>query len=113
MNEMSTETKQMTFNDIISGDTPVLVDFYADWCGPCKMMGPILQDLKKRLGDNINIIKIDAEKNPQAAIKYQVRGVPTLILFKNGEILWQQAGVVQPAQLEQIINQKTAEYEQR
>ncbi|WP_083750103.1 thioredoxin [Rhodohalobacter halophilus] len=110
---MSTETKQMTFNDIISGDTPVLVDFYADWCGPCKMMGPILQDLKKRLGDNINIIKIDAEKNPQAAIKYQVRGVPTLILFKNGEILWQQAGVVQPAQLEQIINQKTAEYEQR
>jgi len=68
--------------------------------------------LKKRLGDNINIIKIDAEKNPQAAIKYQVRGVPSLILFKNGQILWQQAGVVQAAQLEQIINQKTAEYEQ-
>lgn len=110
---MSTETKQMTFNDIISGDTPVLVDFYADWCGPCKMMGPILQDLKKRLGDNINIIKIDAEKNPQAAIKYQVRGVPTLILFKDGEILWQQSGVVQAPQLEQIINQKTAEYEQQ
>jgi thioredoxin 1 len=110
---MSTETKQMTFNDIINGDTPVLVDFYADWCGPCKMMGPILQDLKKRLGDNINIIKIDAEKNPQAAIKYQVRGVPSLILFKNGQILWQQAGVVQSAQLEQIINQKTADYEQQ
>lgn len=110
---MSTETKQMTFNDIISGDTPVLVDFYADWCGPCKMMGPILQDLKKRLGDNINIIKIDAEKNPQAAIKYQVRGVPTLILFKDGEMLWQQSGVVQAPQLEQIINQKTAEYEQQ
>jgi thioredoxin 1 len=110
---MSTETKQMTFNEIIKGDTPVLVDFYADWCGPCKMMGPILQDLKKRLGDNINIIKIDAEKNPQAAIKYQVRGVPSLILFKNGQILWQQAGVVQSAQLEQIINQKTADYEQQ
>ncbi|MFO7799547.1 thioredoxin [Rhodohalobacter sp.] len=110
---MSTETKQMTFNDIIKGETPVLVDFYADWCGPCKMMGPILQDLKKRLGDNINIIKIDAEKNPQAAIKYQVRGVPSLILFKNGQILWQQAGVVQAAQLEQIINQKTAQYEQQ
>jgi thioredoxin 1 len=110
---MSTETKQMTFNEIINGDTPVLVDFYADWCGPCKMMGPILQDLKKRLGDNINIIKIDAEKNPQAAIKYQVRGVPSLILFKNGQILWQQAGVVQSAQLEQIINQKTADYEQQ
>ncbi|HMB98221.1 MAG TPA: thioredoxin [Balneolaceae bacterium] len=110
---MSTETKQMTFNDIIKGETPVLVDFYADWCGPCKMMGPILQDLKKRLGDNINIIKIDAEKNPQAAIKYQVRGVPSLILFKKGQILWQQSGVVQAAQLEQIINQKTAEYEQQ
>ena len=110
---MSTETKQMSFNDIIKGDTPVLVDFYADWCGPCKMMGPILQDLKKRLGDNINIIKIDAEKNPSAAIKYQVRGVPTLILFKNGDILWQQSGVVQAPQLEQIINQKTAEYEQQ
>jgi thioredoxin 1 len=110
---MSTETKKMTFNDIINGDTPVLVDFYADWCGPCKMMGPILKDLKKRLGDHINIIKIDAEKNPQAAIKYQVRGVPSLILFKNGQILWQQAGVVQAAQLEQIINQKTAEYEQQ
>ncbi len=110
---MSTETKQMSFNDIIKGDTPVLVDFYADWCGPCKMMGPILQDLKKRLGENINIIKIDAEKNPSAAIKYQVRGVPTLILFKNGDILWQQSGVVQAPQLEQIINQKTAEYEQQ
>ncbi len=110
---MSTETKQMSFNDIIKGETPVLVDFYADWCGPCKMMGPILQDLKKRLGENINIIKIDAEKNPQAAIKYQVRGVPTLILFKNGQILWQQSGVVRAPQLEQIINQKTAEYEQQ
>jgi len=110
---MSTETKQMSFNDIIKGETPVLVDFYADWCGPCKMMGPILQDLKKRLGENINIVKIDAEKNPQAAIKYQVRGVPTLILFKNGQILWQQSGVVRAPQLEQIINQKTAEYEQQ
>lgn len=110
---MSTETKQMKFSEIIQGDTPVLVDFYADWCGPCKMMGPILQDLKKRLGDTINIIKIDAEKNPSAAMKYQVRGVPSLILFKNGKILWQQAGVVQAPQLEQIIKQKTADYEQQ
>jgi len=109
---MSTETKQMKFSEIIQGDTPVLVDFYADWCGPCKMMGPILQDLKRRLGDAINIIKIDAEKNPSAAMKYQVRGVPSLILFKNGKILWQQSGVVQAPQLEQIIKQKTADYEQ-
>lgn len=109
---MSTETKHISFTEMISGDTPVLADFYADWCGPCKLMGPILKDLKKRLGDSINIIKIDAEKNPTAAIKYQVRGVPTLILFKNGEVLWQQAGVVQASQLETIIQQKTAGYEQ-
>ncbi len=110
---MSTNTKQMSFSEIIKGSTPVLVDFYADWCGPCKMMGPILKDLKVRLGDQINIIKIDAEKNPSAAIKYQVRGVPSLILFKNGEILWQQSGVVQAPQLEKIFKQKIAEYEQQ
>ncbi len=101
-----TTQKQMTFNDIISGEKPVLVDFYADWCGPCKMMEPILKDLKKRMGDSVNIIKVDAEKNADAAIKYNVRGVPTLILFKDGQILWQQSGVVQAKQLETIINQK-------
>src|SRR6056297_1435918 len=101
-----TKQQKMTFNDIINGDKPVLVDFYADWCGPCKMMGPILKDLKKKMGDQINIIKIDAEKNADAAIKYNVRGVPTLILFKDGQILWQQSGVVQAKQLEQIINRK-------
>jgi len=84
----------------------VLVDFYTDWCGPCKMMNPILKDLKKNMGDAINIIKVDAEKNADAAIKYNVRGVPTLILFKDGQILWQQSGVVQAKQLEQIINRK-------
>ncbi|MDZ7660032.1 thioredoxin [Fodinibius sp.] len=101
-----TTKKKTTFNDIINGEKPVLVDFYTDWCGPCKMMGPILKDLKKRMGDAINIIKVDAEKNADAAIKYNVRGVPTLILFKDGQILWQQSGVVQAKQLEQIINQK-------
>lgn len=101
-----TKKKSTTFNDIIKGEKPVLVDFYADWCGPCKMMNPILKDLKKKMGDTINIIKVDAEKNADAAIKYNVRGVPTLILFKDGQILWQQSGVVQAKQLEQIINQK-------
>lgn len=101
-----TREKTTTFNEIINGETPVLVDFYADWCGPCKMMNPILKSLKKKMGDRINIIKVDAEKNPDAAIKYQVRGVPTLILFKNGRILWQQAGVVQLPQLESIISEK-------
>lgn len=102
----NTKQKKMTFNDIINGDKPVLVDFYADWCGPCKMMGPILKDLKKKMGDRINIIKVDAEKNADATIKYNVRGVPTLILFKEGQILWQQSGVVQAHQLQNIINQK-------
>ena len=104
-----TTKKKTTFNDIINGEKPVLVDFYADWCGPCKMMNPILKDLKKSMGDAINIIKVDAEKNADAAIKYNVRGVPTLILFKNGQILWQQSGVVQAKQLEQIINQKVGQ----
>lgn len=107
---MNTDIKQKTFSEVIKGDTPVLVDFYADWCGPCKMMAPILQDLKNRMGDSIHIVKIDTEKNPDVAIHYQVRGIPTLILFKNGDILWQQAGVMQASQLESIINQKLNEY---
>lgn len=101
-----TKSKTGSFSEIISGDTPVLVDFYTDWCGPCKMMNPILKNLKKEMGDKLNIIKVDAEKNADAAIKYQVRGVPTLILFHKGRILWQQSGVVQLPQLKSIINQK-------
>lgn len=103
---MKTKAKNQTFSELIKGETPVLVDFYADWCGPCKMMTPILKKLKKRMGDQINIIKIDAEKNAAAAIRYQVRGVPTLILFQNGNILWQQSGVVQEKQLYSIIMDK-------
>lgn len=103
---MSTDVKKKSFSDVINSDTPVLVDFYADWCGPCKMMTPILKDLKKQMGGSINILKIDAEKNADAAIKYQVRGVPTLILFRNGRILWQQSGVVQAPQLKRIIEDK-------
>ncbi|MFO7845895.1 MAG: thioredoxin [Balneolaceae bacterium] len=106
---MNTNVKKKSFSEIIKGDIPVLVDFYADWCGPCKMMTPILKDLKKEMGDSINILKIDAEKNADAAIKYQVRGVPTLILFKNGRILWQQSGVVRTPQLKQIIEKKLGE----
>lgn len=103
---MNSDVKKKSFKQVINGDTPVLVDFYADWCGPCKMMTPILKDLKKEMGSSINILKIDAEKNADAAIKYQVRGVPTLILFKNGRILWQQSGVVQKPQLKRIIEDK-------
>lgn len=102
----------MSFTEVIKGDTPVLVDFYADWCAPCRMMPPILKELKKRMGDDLNIIKIDTEKNPDVAIRYQVRGIPNMILFKNGKVLWQQAGVMQASQLETMIRQKLEEYEQ-
>jgi thioredoxin len=94
----------MTFQEIINQDKPVLVDFFATWCGPCKMMSPILDDVKKRVGENASIIKIDVDKNPQAAATYQVRGVPTLILFKNGKALWRQSGVVPANELENLIN---------
>lgn len=94
----------MTFQEIINQDKPVLVDFFATWCGPCKMMSPILDDVKKRVGENASIIKIDVDKNPQAAATYQVRGVPTLILFKNGKPLWRQSGVVAAKELENLIN---------
>ena len=95
----------MTFQEIINQDKPVLVDFFATWCSPCKMMSPILEDVKNRVGENANIIKIDVDKNPQAAATYQVRGVPTLILFKNGNPLWRQSGVVPANELEKLINE--------
>ena len=95
----------MTFQEIINQDKPVLVDFFATWCGPCQMMAPILEDVKQRTGEKTDIIKIDVDKNPQAASAYQVRGVPTLILFKNGKILWRQSGVVQANELERLINE--------
>ncbi len=94
----------MTFQEIINQDKPVLVDFFATWCCPCKMMSPILEDVKNRVGENANIIKIDVDKNPQAASAYQVRGVATLILFKNGKPLWRKSGVVPAKELENLIN---------
>lgn len=103
---MKTDKKRATFTDVIQGDTPVLVDFYADWCGPCKMMPPILKEVKKHFGDKILIIKIDVDKNQAVASRYQIRGVPTLILFKSGEILWRQSGVVQAGQLKSVILSK-------
>jgi thioredoxin 1 len=94
-----------TFSEIIKGNTPVLVDFSAEWCGPCKMMKPILQELSRRVGKEAIILKIDVDKNPSVSQAYQIRGVPTLILFQNGKILWRQSGVVNAAQLESIIKQ--------
>lgn len=94
-----------TFSDIIKSDTPTLVDFYAEWCGPCKTMKPILEDLKSKVGTEASILKIDVEKNPKVASGYKIQGVPTLILFKNGEVKWRQSGVIGANDLFQIIQQ--------
>ncbi len=95
------------FNELIQSETPVLIDFFADWCGPCKMLAPILQDVKAELGDEVKIVKIDVDKNQQLASQYQVRGVPTMMLFKNGEQLWRQSGVLQKEELVNTIKSKS------
>jgi thioredoxin 1 len=97
--------KMDKFNEIINSDKPVLVDFFAEWCGPCKTMAPILKDVKTQMGEKSTIIKIDVDKNPEAASAYQVRSVPTLIIFKNGKPLWKQAGVVSANELIRLFNQ--------
>ena len=95
------------FNDLINSETPVLVDFFATWCGPCQMLAPVLKQVKDNLGERISIIKIDVDKNQELASKFQVRGVPTMLLFQKGQQLWRQSGVLSKEEITKIIIEKT------
>ncbi len=95
-----------TFKHLIHSDKPVLVDFYATWCGPCQMLAPVLKQVKDHLGDQVAIIKIDVDKNQQLASQYQVRGVPTMMLFHNGKQLWRQSGVLSKDEIVRMILEK-------
>ena len=92
------------FQDIIAGDTPVLVDFFAEWCGPCKMIKPVLEELKKKMGNKIIILKIDIDKNISLSSEYRRQSVPTLVLWKQGEIIWRQSGALSLNELEQVLS---------
>ncbi|MGB8191901.1 MAG: thioredoxin [Chitinophagaceae bacterium] len=94
-----------TFNEVIHSGKTVLVDFFAEWCGPCKVMEPILQDLATKVSDDVKIIKVDIDKNPHVANAYQITGVPTLMIFRDGQVKWRQSGVMQAHQLKSVIEQ--------
>ena len=104
---METKEKQKTFGEILRTEELVLVDFTATWCGPCKMMAPILDELKSAVGSKVLILKIDVAKNPQASAAYNIQGVPTLILFKKGKIVWRQSGVIPANELKKLIDQNS------
>lgn len=95
-----------TFQDIINSEKPVLIDFYATWCGPCQMLTPILKQVKDSLGDRVSVIKVDVDKNQELAMMQQVRGVPTMMLYQNGQQLWRQSGVLSKEEIIQIILDK-------
>lgn len=95
------------FEALINGEKPVLVDFFATWCGPCHMQAPILEEVKQRVGDTATIVKIDVDKNPQIASQYQIRGVPTLIIFKEGDVKWRQSGVFPANELERLLQENS------
>lgn len=94
-----------SFVDYLNSDRPTLVDFYADWCGPCKMMAPVLHELSAEIGDRAKVIKVDVDKNPKVSVKYGIRSIPTLILFRKGQILWRHSGTASKEQLKSVIHQ--------
>lgn len=96
-----------TFNQIIHSEKPVLIDFFATWCGPCQMLAPILKEVKDSLGERVSIIKIDVDKNQELAAQYQVRGVPTMMLFQNGKQLWRQSGVLSKDEIVRTVIEKS------
>lgn len=95
--------EKTSFKDLINGEKPVVVDFSAEWCGPCKTMKPILDEFKREVGDKAVVIKVDIDKNPMAAQAYKVRGVPTLAIFKKGQVVWRQSGVMSSAQMQEAL----------
>jgi thioredoxin 1 len=95
----------MTFSDLTNTDKPVLIDFYADWCAPCRAMKPILEDLKSQMGEQVSIFKIDVDKNQTIAERFNVRSIPTLILFKDGEPVWRKSGIASSSELQKAVNQ--------
>lgn len=97
-------TEKPSFGDLIKGHKPVLVDFSAEWCGPCKMMPPILKELKDKVGDTVTILKMDIDRNPNVAGAYNIQSVPTLILFRDGQVKWRQSGVLRADQIKQVLD---------
>jgi len=104
---METTNRAKSFSEILKGDKPVLVDFSAEWCGPCKMMAPILKEVKQLTGDQVTILKVDIDKNPSLASSFQIQSVPTLIIFRRGEVKWRQSGVIQATLLRDAIETVT------
>ncbi|MBN1927465.1 MAG: thioredoxin [Prolixibacteraceae bacterium] len=107
-NEIIYAETMSSFNEIIKSNQPVLVDFYADWCAPCRMMAPILEQVAGNMQGKVRVLKVNVDKNREAAMKYGIRSIPTLMLFHNGQVKWQGVGVIQADQIEQIVITKTS-----